>query len=135
MLNTNISTPIIHHQPDEHQYLTVKEVAQRLNVSSSTVNNLARDGEMPVIYFGRLLRVPVNKFEQYLESKLGEYYEVGVKFFSVEDVAAKIFFGRSTTYGLVGAEKIPSVKFRTLIRIATTQLNAYLNQQACAAQV
>lgn len=129
MSTNRISSVPLVHQPDEHRYLTVDEVAKRIRVSRSTVRNLINDGEIPAINVGRLIRVHRTALEQYITAKLGAYFSDNVEFLSIEDVAKKIFFGRSTAYGMVAARKIPSVKFRSLVRVASTQLDAYLNGQ------
>jgi excisionase family DNA binding protein len=68
MFASNVSAPV--HQADEHRYLTVDEVAQRIRVSRSKAHNMVNDGEIPAIRIGRLIRVPANEFENYLAAKL-----------------------------------------------------------------
>ncbi len=49
---------------DEAEYLTVREVAQRLSVSRSTVYRLIARGHIPAVRVGARLRVPAEYLMQ-----------------------------------------------------------------------
>ena len=55
---------------------TVPEAAEKLGVSRNQCYELARRGEIPVIRFGKMIRVPKAKFHRmlgdYPESEVGE---------------------------------------------------------------
>ena len=50
------------------QFLTVAEVAARMQVSKMTVYRLVHAGELPAIRVGRSFRVPENAVHQYLQT-------------------------------------------------------------------
>lgn len=47
--------------------LTVPEVAQRLKISHDLAYRLIRDGSIPAIKLGRSIRVPRDRFEEWLQ--------------------------------------------------------------------
>ena len=49
--------------------LTVVEVAQILNISTSLVYRLIKSGELPAVRLGRALRVKSGDLEQYIARK------------------------------------------------------------------
>jgi len=57
-------------------------------------------------------------------------------FLTVEQVAQRLYVGRSTAYNMVNAGEISSVRFGRLIRVPATALEQYLSsklQPACPA--
>lgn len=53
---------------DEEQYVTVREMAQRMGVSRMTVYRLIHGGTLPAARFGqRLIRVRETDFRAYLD--------------------------------------------------------------------
>lgn len=53
----------------DKEFLTLEEVAQRLDVSYQTIYRLARSGQLPAIRVGRVYRVRNRDFEAYLEER------------------------------------------------------------------
>ncbi len=53
----------------EHELLTVREVAGVMRVSSMTVYRLIRSGALPAIRVGKHFRIRVVDLEQYLEAQ------------------------------------------------------------------
>jgi excisionase family DNA binding protein len=51
-------------------FLTVDQVAKRLNVGRSTAYNMINAGEIKHLRFGRLIRVSLSDLNEYLSSKL-----------------------------------------------------------------
>jgi excisionase family DNA binding protein len=47
--------------------MSVDETAKRLGISRNSAYQAIREGEIPFIRFGKLLRVPVKAFERMLE--------------------------------------------------------------------
>lgn len=50
--------------------LTVEEVAQRLGIGRSLAWRLVREGQLPSVRLGRLVRVPERALENWLEQRL-----------------------------------------------------------------
>lgn len=50
------------------ELLTIKEVAKRLRLSSTTVHKLIESGEFPAYRFGNATRIPKDEFETWLSS-------------------------------------------------------------------
>ena len=51
------------------ELLTVPETAAFLDVSRDTVYRLIREGQLPHVRLGRLLRVPRTKLDEWLETE------------------------------------------------------------------
>lgn len=51
-------------------FLTVDDVARRLNVSKSTIERRVRSGEIPSVKIGRLRRIRIEDLEKYEQSLL-----------------------------------------------------------------
>lgn len=58
------------HSALPHTFLTVDQVAKRLNVGRSTAYNMINSGEIKSFHFGRLIRVSENDLNEYLASKM-----------------------------------------------------------------
>lgn len=50
-------------------YLTVKQVATRLQVSSMTIYRMCHAGTMPTVMVGSQFRIPETKFNEWLEAR------------------------------------------------------------------
>ncbi len=50
------------------QLLTTNEAAKRLGVSLRTVQRLLTEGELPIVRVGRLVRVPDDKLDKWIEA-------------------------------------------------------------------
>lgn len=59
-------------QPLACEYLTPREVASKLNLSTDTVYTMLREGELPAIRLGagkrQVWRIPVLEFRRYLDA-------------------------------------------------------------------
>jgi len=53
-------------------FLTIPEVAQRLRIGRTLAYTLARRGELPVVRFGKLVRVPADRLEEWLARRVQE---------------------------------------------------------------
>jgi len=49
------------------EYISVKQMAERLNISIDTAYTYSRMEGFPVIRIGRTIRIPVNALEKWLE--------------------------------------------------------------------
>ena len=49
-------------------------------------------------------------------------------FLTVEQIAKRLYVGRSTAYNMINAGEIPSIRFGRLIRIPLSALDAYLSR-------
>jgi len=54
-----------------HDFLSVADVAERLNVSEKLVRNEMDRGRIPFKKFGRLIRIPASALDRYLLSATG----------------------------------------------------------------
>jgi excisionase family DNA binding protein len=54
----------------ETTLLRAPEVARRLDLGESTVRQMMRRGELPVVRFGRAVRVPARALEIYIERRI-----------------------------------------------------------------
>jgi excisionase family DNA binding protein len=52
---------------DDRLTLTVKEAARLLGLGETKTYNLARDGKIPALRFGRRIVIPRRRFERWLE--------------------------------------------------------------------
>lgn len=52
------------------QLLTLKQVADRLQVSMSTVNRRVASGEIPIVRLGRNIRVRPEDLDAYIETRV-----------------------------------------------------------------
>jgi excisionase family DNA binding protein len=52
------------------EWLTVKEVARRLNVHRATVYEIIKNGSLKAVYVGRTIRIPARYLEEYVNSLL-----------------------------------------------------------------
>jgi excisionase family DNA binding protein len=52
------------------EWLTVKEVARRLNVHRATVYEVIKNGSLKAVYVGRTIRIPARYLEEYVNSLL-----------------------------------------------------------------
>ena len=52
---------------DDRLTLNVKEVARMLGLGETKTYNLARDGKIPALRFGRRIVIPRRRFEMWLE--------------------------------------------------------------------
>jgi excisionase family DNA binding protein len=50
-------------------------------------------------------------------------------FLTVDQVAQRLYVGRSTAYNMINAGEIPSIRFGRLIRIPLSALDAYLSNK------
>ncbi len=50
-------------------------------------------------------------------------------FLTVEQVAKRLYVGRSTAYNMVNSGEIPSVRFGRLIRVPASALEQYLSKK------
>ena len=50
-----------------HLVLTVAEAAARLRVSPKSIYKAVKNGQLPVVRFGRTIRIPVHALERMLE--------------------------------------------------------------------
>lgn len=57
---------------EEHQFLTVAEVAAMMRVSKMTVYRLVHSGELPAIRVGKSFRVPQQVVQTYLSQNIVE---------------------------------------------------------------
>ena len=53
-------------------YLTAKEIAARLGISDRQVQRLARQGRIPFVRRGRLIRVPIVAWEAWMQGQARE---------------------------------------------------------------
>ncbi|MBI3977161.1 MAG: helix-turn-helix domain-containing protein [Chloroflexi bacterium] len=61
------------------ELLTVPEAAERLKLARSTVYMLAQRGDLPLIRFGRSIRIPAAALERCIEQRISRPAEpVGV---------------------------------------------------------
>lgn len=51
------------------QLLTVKQVAERLAISEKTVRRLIDAGELPIIRFGRLIRITPADLDRFIAAR------------------------------------------------------------------
>lgn len=57
----------------DRQFYTVEELAELLKVSHQTIHNWIREGRLKDTFkIGRVVRVPVASFEQFLKENSGE---------------------------------------------------------------
>jgi excisionase family DNA binding protein len=54
---------------------------------------------------------------------------VSLVFLTVEQVAKRLYVGRSTAYNMVNSGEIPSVRFGRLIRVPASALEQYLSNK------
>jgi excisionase family DNA binding protein len=52
--------------------LTVPEVARRLRIGRTLAYMMARRGELPVVRFGKLVRVPADRLDEWLARRVQE---------------------------------------------------------------
>ena len=50
-------------------------------------------------------------------------------FLTVEQVAKRLYVGRSTAYNMVNSGEIPSIRFGRLIRVPVSALDQYLSSK------
>lgn len=50
-------------------------------------------------------------------------------FLTVEQVAKRLYVGRSTAYNMVNSGEIPSIRFGRLIRVPVSALDQYLSNK------
>ncbi len=55
---------------NERLLLTVEEAAQRLGIGRTLAWQLVRDGQLPSVRLGRLVRVPVRGLEDWLKRRI-----------------------------------------------------------------
>jgi excisionase family DNA binding protein len=53
----------------ERQFLTVAQVSYELGVTSNRVYQLIAEGEIPSIRLGRMIRIPRERWEEWIEAK------------------------------------------------------------------
>ncbi len=70
MTTTSISSQASANSALPHTFLTVDQVAKRLNVGRSTAYNMIKSGQIKSFHFGRLIRVSENDLNEYLSSKM-----------------------------------------------------------------
>lgn len=51
-------------------HLTIPQVAKILHISDAKGYQMARDGELPIIKLGKVVRVPRNQFKEWLEKQI-----------------------------------------------------------------
>lgn len=56
----------VHPSQQEVAFLTLAEAAERLRVSNHTIYKMCRNGQIPARRVGRLWRIPVKEFENWL---------------------------------------------------------------------
>ncbi|MDR2930631.1 MAG: helix-turn-helix domain-containing protein [Propionibacteriaceae bacterium] len=66
-LEANGGTNVPHHRPD---LMSIKEVARRLSLSTSTVNKLIQHHKLSAVKLGRAIRVKTVSVEKYMGEKL-----------------------------------------------------------------
>lgn len=52
----------------DSEYMTVGEMAKRLNISRSLAYRMVENGEAPSVRFGTAIRIPVDKFEEWIRA-------------------------------------------------------------------
>jgi excisionase family DNA binding protein len=52
------------------EWLTVKEVARRLNIPRATVYEIIKNGSLRAVYIGRTIRIPARYLKEYVNSLL-----------------------------------------------------------------
>lgn len=58
----------IHEEPRRHsEVLTAAEAAALLRVSLKSIYKAANNGQLPVLRFGRIIRIPVHALERMLD--------------------------------------------------------------------
>jgi excisionase family DNA binding protein len=56
---------------NERLLLTVEEAARRLGIGRTLAWQLVRDGQLPSVRLGRLVRVPARALEDWLKRRIG----------------------------------------------------------------
>lgn len=51
-------------QKKNEQYLSPKELAEKMSCSQSLVTRMVRDGEIQALRIGKLIRIPMSQFEE-----------------------------------------------------------------------
>ena len=51
------------------EYISVKQMAQLLNISIDTAYAYSHNHDFPAVYIGRTIRIPVDKLERWLEKR------------------------------------------------------------------
>lgn len=54
--------------PDDHEFMTVVEIAAAMRVSRATVYRLVHDGQLPRMRVGKVLRVPRQAVLDYMRN-------------------------------------------------------------------
>lgn len=57
------------NQYSQNQFLTVKEVADRLRISKSYAYELTRREDFPCVRLGRVVRIPVDALDDWVSSQ------------------------------------------------------------------
>jgi excisionase family DNA binding protein len=60
-----MTQPLNPFEPQQREYITVKEFCDRYSVSRSTVAKLLREGQFATIHIGRAVRINVQSIEEY----------------------------------------------------------------------
>jgi excisionase family DNA binding protein len=58
-----------HQEPD---LLTVEQTAQKMNIGRTTVYGLLRDGELPRVRIGHLVRIPASAVREWIDRQTEE---------------------------------------------------------------
>ncbi len=70
MTTTSIPSQASANSALPHTFLTVDQVAKRLNVGRSTAYNMINSGQIKSFHFERLIRVSENDLNEYLSRKM-----------------------------------------------------------------
>jgi|LSQX01.2.fsa_nt_gb excisionase family DNA binding protein len=52
------------------EYISVKQMAERLNISTDTAYEMVHSAGFPAIKINRTIRIPVDKLEKWLEKRM-----------------------------------------------------------------
>lgn len=52
------------------QFYTPRDVAETMSISVYTVYEMCKLGKLPAMKFGKLWRIPINKFQRWLENQM-----------------------------------------------------------------
>jgi excisionase family DNA binding protein len=133
-MNKESLSPVVDVNSDNKNdaYITIEQFGAQIGISRTLAYNMAKRGEIESVVLGGRLHISRATLAAYIANLLGESpaeHHSTIVFHTVDYVAERIFYGRSSTYTMAAQKKIPSVKIRTLVRVASTQLEAYLNGQ------
>ncbi|MDP4120975.1 MAG: helix-turn-helix domain-containing protein [Bacillota bacterium] len=56
------------------EYISVAQMATKLNISRELAYDLIHAEGFPLTKLGRIVRIPVDKLEKWLEKRTGEHY-------------------------------------------------------------